>query len=181
NLAEALLSKNKRSEGAAKAMGQIRDTAPVPRLIKALKHPRYQTRANAAWALGEIHDTRASEYILPLLKKDVSIDVRIEAAGALGKLKYEPAYKELVRGLANLNPKMREASARALGDLGLPQSLRVLEMAVEDSDKNVQAAAAEAYDKIAAEVEESGNADSVNDDAPQDPAAAPMPKLQINN
>jgi HEAT repeat protein len=57
----------------------------VPGLTRLLADPSWEVRSKAAWALGQIGDTRASTALAGALK-DGRADVRKSAAWALGQM-----------------------------------------------------------------------------------------------
>jgi HEAT repeat protein len=59
--------------------------AAIEPLVEMLADPAYYVRFAAAWALGEIEDTRAVEPLIKALA-DADGEVRAAAAGALAKI-----------------------------------------------------------------------------------------------
>jgi HEAT repeat protein len=83
----------------------------VPALIDVLEDPAL--RADAAAALGRIHDTRASEPLIALLG-DSDPKVRAAAAQALGAIKDPRAVEALVAAAGDAEYEAREAAIAAL-------------------------------------------------------------------
>lgn len=103
-------------------------------------------RKAAARALGEIGDARAVEPLFAALK-DSDIDVRINAAEALGKIG-APAVELLIAALKNDDWKVRCAAAKALGKIGDARAVEPLVAALDDSDRDVRAEAIWALGEI---------------------------------
>ncbi|MCX7886014.1 MAG: HEAT repeat domain-containing protein [Verrucomicrobiae bacterium] len=90
-------------EHAARALGNLRNPADVPKLIQALKHPDVNHRFYAAYALGEIKDPRATDALLQALR-DPEWLVRDQAAWALREIQ-NPSIIEA------LKPMLKEKDA----------------------------------------------------------------------
>jgi HEAT repeat protein len=101
---------------AAWAIGQLRgdggDTAPVG-LLRVLKDDSDDARLKAAWALGQIGDTRALGAIQDALRAERSGQVRRALIRALIKSggRSEQTLTEL---LSSSDPQVREAAVRGL-------------------------------------------------------------------
>ncbi len=80
--------------GAARVLGEMKDTGAVESLIAALNDDFMFVRKYAAQALGEIGDRRAVEPLLAALQ-DPSDEVRDNAAQALDLLGWVECKKEL--------------------------------------------------------------------------------------
>ncbi len=72
----------------------------VDQYIKDPKNENSTVRANAAWALGKINNTRAVDSLVAVLK-DNDIDVRCNAAWSLGKIKDPKAANPLQSAVRN--------------------------------------------------------------------------------
>lgn len=115
-------------EGAAKALGTLKAKEAVTPLIVALKDKDSSVRRKAAMALGEIGDKIATEPLIAVLEDN---EVRGNAALALGQIGDSRAV-EPVRNLYRDNdPQVRWSVAKALGKLGEPSVLPILEWMVE--------------------------------------------------
>jgi HEAT repeat protein len=100
------------------------------------------TAAAALGALGVNDPVVAGQALLSLLDDPEAI-VRSEAVDALGVLRYKPAagpVRSLLTGDAD--PIVRAAAAETLGDLGDPDAVPELEMALADPDAAVRGYAA---------------------------------------
>jgi HEAT repeat protein len=137
---------------AASALGQIgaeTEDALSP-LAAALGHADADVRRAAARALGQI-----GPKAVPVIKQALSSPSEearrgaVEALGWMGSL----AVPELIAALKNDRPAARRAAARALGRLGAEAKLgeSALLEAVDDSDPNVRATAADALRKVRGE------------------------------
>jgi HEAT repeat protein len=188
-------------EAAAQALGQLGDVRAVEPLITALTDSATTVRETAAQALGQLGDVRAVEPLMAALT-DGDTTVREVAAASLGKLDWQPAgetggrywvvlkqwdkcvamgsaaVEPLLVALKDSDSNVRQASAKALGQLGdagavgplitvlrgkdkeLSQtavkvlveigipSVSPLVTALRDPDKSVQQVAAEGLGKI---------------------------------
>lgn len=118
-LMRALLDpKVKVREGAAAALGEIRDLRAVNPLIKRLTYPMWRVRWQSAIALGKIGDPRAVEPLISVLLSDHDPRVRDQAARALWKLEDRRAVSPLISALKDPDPHVRWAAAGALGAIG---------------------------------------------------------------
>jgi HEAT repeat protein len=89
------------------------------------------------------------------LQKDVSLDVRIAAAASLARTESRAAVEPLITCLADKEPRIRAACAKALtamadllasgqrGEVGRAKTVDALSAALRDSDAAVRVAAAE--------------------------------------
>lgn len=112
-------------------------------LRKQVKDPDSFKRSDAARALGKVDTEEAAKLLLELLV-DKSPYVRDDAVEACGRLRAEEAVAALAAFRSKDAPARRNL-AEALGATGTPQALAVLaEMAAEDRDPGVRAAALDA-------------------------------------
>ena len=102
-------------EGAAKALGLIRDRRAVDGLIAALKDRDGSVRTIAAEALGRIGDPKAIKGLMALFK-DSSKLVRVSATIALTQIG-EATVEPLLEGLKDENFQVRLHSVQALGGI----------------------------------------------------------------
>ncbi len=92
---------------------------------------RTMVRLKAVAALGEIHDPRALEPLVDVLK-DSSRLVRAGAASSLGQFSGDAdALAALLPLLEDADPLVREMTVNALESLGLPEALPALRDAME--------------------------------------------------
>ena len=100
-------------ENAAVALSRMGRQAVEP-LIAALSSDVWQARANTAFALGLIHDSRNVEPLIAATK-DAMSEVRSKAAWSLGLVGDERAVVPLVDSLKDADEKVRSQAAWALG------------------------------------------------------------------
>ncbi|MFQ5862102.1 MAG: HEAT repeat domain-containing protein [Candidatus Brocadiales bacterium] len=139
------------SRVAALKMTSLPPPAVVPRLVKALSSRRPVVRGNAAWALGLIGDYSVLPELAELLDdEDEAVDVRRDAAIALGRLRHSAAVKLLQKRLVGDQvPPIRYDAARALGEIGDPGIIGDLIRVMEGgADWRIKGACAGALGKI---------------------------------
>ena len=160
---------------AAWALSKIGEPTVDP-LIQALEDRSKNVRMAAAWALGEIKDSRAvgplTQMVEPLIQnlgdkyssvrgtaggtlKKISQalkyedwDVRLAAAGALKQIRDSKAVEPLIQALKGKDWHARLAAARALGEIKDPIAVEPLTQALKDEDSRVRKAAREALEKL---------------------------------
>lgn len=95
-------------------------------LLKALQYKKkWQVRATAAEALGELKSQNAIEPLITLLQ-DNEPQVQIAAIQALGKLGNLQAVQPLLTLLQGNNPDLQNQVVCALGDIGDPRAVEPL-------------------------------------------------------
>jgi HEAT repeat protein len=121
----------------------------VKGLIEALEHKEPRVREQAALALGEIGHASSVEPLLRA-KKDKESIVRTAAIMALAKITQEekPDIRRLLEALKHEEPSVREQAIRTLGEMGRPEAIMPITLALKDKDSLVRVAAAEAMGKI---------------------------------
>ena len=106
---------------AVKAIGNIKDPAGVPALMKGLEDEADGTvRCASAIALGKIGDPSAVLPLIERLKIDKYWYVRRDIAKALAKLKDPRAAPELAKKTSDMYDEVREYSIKALLAIGKP-------------------------------------------------------------
>ena len=125
------------------ALGQIKPPGSLEILLSALRDGDSRIRRSAAEALGALGDRQAVPALLSALH-DEDGWTRITAAEALG-LGADPS---LVRGLRELNKRIRRSAAEALGALGDRQAVPALLSALRDEDGGGGITAAQALGAI---------------------------------
>ncbi len=139
---------------AVASLGHIFHDSVIPILVSALESSFTDVRSLAAKELGELGDKspnarsqqskfgRLRKYVIKsraavsLLKalEDSDINVRRNAAEALGRISDQSAGKLLVNALQDKDPELRRNAARALGKLGDKAAAEVLVEALKDAD-----------------------------------------------
>jgi glycerophosphoryl diester phosphodiesterase len=137
------------SRKAALTLAALPPEAVLPVLLKALEYKRPAVRANAAWAIGLVGDVRALPGLVNHLW-DKEIEVRREAALALGRLKNPEAVEPLRKVLmSNTEAPVRYDAARALGEIASPAATADLIWVMERSeDWQLKGACARALGRI---------------------------------
>ncbi|HMA36537.1 MAG TPA: HEAT repeat domain-containing protein [Chloroflexia bacterium] len=95
------------------------------------------TRAEAAFALGQIGDPRAVEPLIAALRDEDTV-VRTEAAAALGALGDRRAVEPLIRALYDTQWEVRSNAALSLGALGDHRAFAHLLTTLYDANEEVR-------------------------------------------
>lgn len=137
------------SRKAALTLAAFPPEAVLPVLLKALEYKRPSVRANAAWSLGLVGDSKALHGLVKHLW-DEDVEVRREAVLALGRLKNPESVEPLRKVLASkMDVSIIYDAARALGDIGSTEAIGDLIKTMEkDPDWRVKGACARALGKI---------------------------------
>ena len=85
---------------AARALGELKAKDALDALINALIDEDVAVRLEVVRALGKIKDERAIDHLLKVLRKDESLDVKIEAAKALKEIGYSKATEILIDSIS---------------------------------------------------------------------------------
>ena len=161
------------SRPAAWALGEIRDVRAIPALIQSLDYSEQNVRENAAaalvrfgahvvdpliailktgnvdakqnaaWALGEIKDNRATIPLMDLLKHENML-VRSKAIESLGTLASPLAHDALVSMVRDSKPLVRAKAVQALAQSHHPDIMKPLLAALHDDNNFVRESAANA-------------------------------------
>ncbi|MBN2122032.1 HEAT repeat domain-containing protein [Candidatus Micrarchaeota archaeon] len=168
-----------RAEAAA-AFGELRVPPPeIAPLITALNDPVAKVRKNAAWALGELGDSRADSPLIGALK-DEDAEVVLACCDALAKLVSSKAVPHLSKLLNGANTKFRDDAAYALKEIGEPAA-KTFVAALKDGNEELRAISAEALGKIGCHYGLSALVNSLYDDSPKVRAAAAEALGKINS
>jgi len=121
---------------AARELGKLGSSRPVPELILLLKHYEYSVRSSAAEALGKIKDPQAVPELKTLLNKETENEesVREAAAKALGEIKDKDAIRVLTNSLAEDTYIIRSAAATALGKIKDREATYALLKSLKEED-----------------------------------------------
>jgi beta-lactamase regulating signal transducer with metallopeptidase domain len=108
-------------------------TATVEQRIVQLQGDNARARRYAAWALGELEDSRG---VSPLIERldDRDADVRLVAAWALGEIKDHRAIDPLIETLSDGDPIVREMAVLALGEIEHSSAVEPLMDALRQDD-----------------------------------------------
>jgi HEAT repeat protein len=107
---------------AATALGEARDPAGVPHLIRLLQHPDLNVAQAAIDALGKLRAQSAAAPIEAMLEADPWL--RFAAAHALGEIGHPGSVHALMRGASD--PAISELSIEALGKVATVPAATVL-------------------------------------------------------
>jgi len=137
---------NRVRESAAEALGKFGDARAVEPLIGALQSNADDLRKYAAEALGRIGDPRAVPPLIQALEWDYY--QLFEATVGQRKATDPESEKELIDELSEKYVFIREAAARALGQIGDPRAVEPLVAALKYVSQVVRRAAVEALGSI---------------------------------
>ena len=141
---------------AVRSLGLLGNRVGMRALTDALEDPDADVRCAAAQALGVLKQTSTGVALAKSLQKDVSLDVRAAAAESLGRTESRAAIEPLITGLADKEPRVRAACAKALaamadllasgqrGEVCRTKVVEALGAALGDTDPAVRAASIEA-------------------------------------
>lgn len=104
-------------------------------------------RVAAVQALAGYDINLTERYLLGALN-DAALEVRLDAARALGRGRSQRAVPALIEWLGDIEPKTRIAAAEALGDIGGPQATSALARSLGDPDHGVRQRAVRAIGAI---------------------------------
>ncbi|MGD2152501.1 MAG: HEAT repeat domain-containing protein [Gemmatimonadales bacterium] len=109
----------------AEVRGALQADDAVARRVSELQDDDPLVRRYAAWALGELEDTRGVRALIGALE-DGNADVRLVAAWALGEIKDNMAIPPLIECLADADPLVREMAVLSLGEIEHPAAVEPL-------------------------------------------------------
>ncbi len=133
-------------EEAAKALAEMGDPKTLEALLTALEDDFWAVRSHVGWALAKIGGDQAVEGIITLFN-DTMMEVQAEAVQAMASLGTAVVPK-LLPCLKDKRWRVREQTAKTLGELRDPQAVKGLMISCRDRDGAVKSAAAEALGKI---------------------------------
>jgi HEAT repeat protein len=120
----------------------------VPALLDMLHSDTHATAVAAVKILGEIRDPRATVSVVILLRSSENVNMRAQAAAALGKLGGLEARTALETALRDPAWQVRSQAAKALGRLAAPGTAPLLARAIFDSSWWVRVNSAEALAEL---------------------------------
>jgi HEAT repeat protein len=121
----------------AVALGHIAPHQILPELNRTLEDPDDELVADAAWALGQLGDLKATAALIALLRDHRPLFVRVAAAAALGVLEDRVAAAALAEELEAEEWDLRDAAARSLVALEADGFDAVIEAMVTISDRGI--------------------------------------------
>ncbi len=119
-------------------LGNHRVRAAWKGLVRLLKDPNAQVRANAVYALGRLGLPHLAPMLYDRLDRDKSPEVRGRAAVALGRLRYRRALPLVLRLLSADDPRLKLGAIEALGWMGSSEALSRLAALAGDKDEQVR-------------------------------------------
>jgi HEAT repeat protein len=128
-------------EAAARALASCSLNA-APALIAALSDPTAPVRQQAARSLGMLEASEAVAALGAVLQGDDNLDVRCDAAFALGLIKGDAVLPHLIAGSRDASPVVRKQAAGALGETFHTGALSPLCALLKDADGEVREEAA---------------------------------------
>ena len=134
---------------AALGLGLVEPGNALDPLIRALRDPVVDVRANSAWALGRIENGRALSPLAGLFNDDAE-KVREAAVAAVGHMESTSTVPALIRVVQQDNsPRVRRVAAWALGQLEARDAIDALGgVLARDADAGVREMAAWALGSI---------------------------------
>jgi HEAT repeat protein len=120
----------------------------VPALLRMLHSERHATAVAAVQILGEIRDARAADPLVRLLQSSPQLNVRAQAAAALGKLGGAGPCRALESALRDPAWQVRSQAAKALGRIAPPETAPLLGEAIFDGNWWVRVNCAEALAEL---------------------------------
>lgn len=133
-------------EEAAKALAELGDRTVLQPLLDAVEDEYWAVRAHVGWALAKIGGDKAVEGLITLFN-DPMMEVQSEAVNAVSSMGTS-VVPSLIPCLKDQRWRVREQTAKALGNLKDPQAVQSLIIACRDRDGAVKSSAAEALGKI---------------------------------
>ncbi|MBN2152578.1 MAG: HEAT repeat domain-containing protein [Candidatus Lokiarchaeota archaeon] len=119
---------------------RFKDATPVPTLVEMLKAAgaNNDIKLRVIESLGMIGDPQVGMLLAEEIDHQASApDVLKEVIGAIGKVKYKPAAKKIVKYLEHDDEAIRLATAAALGEVGDPSTIDALFKAANDVSSEV--------------------------------------------
>jgi HEAT repeat protein len=113
----------------------------------AYEHEDSTMRISAVFAMGRSADDEWSGVVIEELNSP-DPEMRYEAARTCGALQIAGVVAQLSRMTADTDPEVKLAAVWSLGQIGGPESRRVLEICIKVGDEALQDAAREALEEI---------------------------------
>ncbi len=147
----------------------------VPPLLDMLSHDEHNVRVSVVRILGEIRDPAATPPLVGILLSEDNLNLRAQAAAALGRLGGPVAENALLVAVDDPEWVVRAQAAKALGRIGNPAFAHVLARAMPDVNWWVRVNCAEALVRLGPDgLEQLGLLMNHTDPYVRDQAAAAM-------
>jgi len=134
--------------GAALALGEAGDRRAVEPLKKVLNDEFVDVRKAGAWALGELGDKSSAAALEKTLQKDGAPQVRIAAAGALGKIRVTATAPTLRAALGDVDSGVRAQSIEALASVAGVDAVADAQTLLRDENWSVRCSATNALGAV---------------------------------
>jgi HEAT repeat protein/beta-lactamase regulating signal transducer with metallopeptidase domain len=135
---------------AASALSLVDGPRRIQALSSALADPDAGVRITAASSLEKVRDPAAVPALLRALDREEDLDVREALVAAAGASRDSRVTSALVRVLSGDVPRLREAAAKTLGEIGDQTAVESLIAATRDPDHRVRLTAVRALDALQA-------------------------------
>jgi HEAT repeat protein len=126
---------------AARRLGELGNSRAVAALAEALADRSWADRWAAAVALGKLRNGRGVGALGTALESDDAVDVRCNAAWALGRIGGKVAVEHLLSALDDQDESVRRVVVEALAAVGKGDTMGGLVKALGDSSHDVRLAA----------------------------------------
>lgn len=133
---------------AADLLGQSRDPAAIPHLMKALGDPNADVRLTVIESLGMLRAREAVGKLSDILSKDTDPRLRHSAAISLAYIGDPAAGPALTGALKDAHPGVRYAAVQAIGAVKYAAAEDTLIKLLQDSDGNMRRSAVSALGEL---------------------------------
>jgi hypothetical protein len=135
---------------AVRSLEESKDPKAIEYLVQALGDPDMRIKAKAIDALGNLRATDATPVLVQhLFLRETEASVKRRILASLGKIGDARAAAPIVEFLQrDLDPATRGTAIFALGEIGAPEALPVLETVQQGEDASLRRLAGEAIAKV---------------------------------
>jgi beta-lactamase regulating signal transducer with metallopeptidase domain len=102
---------------AARALGELHDQRATTGMVAALSDSDWRVRELSAWALSEMKDRSAVNALCHVLLSDPQVEVRRQAAEALGEIRSAEALASLKQAVNDAEPRVRAKVGWAISEI----------------------------------------------------------------
>jgi len=102
---------------AARALGEVRDSRALSKLVATLSDDNWRVRELVVWALSEMKDERAVTALCNVLLSDARVEVRRGAAEALGEIRSSEALPSLKQALNDSEQRVKAKASWAISEI----------------------------------------------------------------